>query len=78
MQTGWGKLVRGRLGLTRGDLFTPQQCAEILGFSAATARAIIRKGLLPATDVHGGYGAPLWRSTREDILAYVDAIERKA
>lgn len=78
MKTSWGDLVRARLGMTRGDLFTPQQAADLLGFSAVTARRLIKEGRLPATDLHGGEGHPLWRSTRADILAYVDTVESKS
>ena len=77
MRTSWGDMVRAKLGMTRGDLFTPQQSADMLGLSPKTVRGLIGAGRLPATDVHGGFGRPLWRATRADILAYVDQVEAK-
>lgn len=78
MKTSWGDLVRAKLGMTRGDLFTPQQAADMLGLSPKTVRRLIVDGRLPASDLHGGDGRPLWRATRADILAYVERVEARA
>ena len=78
MRTGWGDLVRARLGMTRGELFTPAQVAEMTGLSADKTRRDIETGLMPATDVNGGYGRANWRVTRADILAYVERVEKNA
>jgi excisionase family DNA binding protein len=78
MKTSWGDLVRARLGMTPGDLFTPAQAADVLGLSPKTVRGLIRAGGIPATDVHAGCGKPLWRATRADILGYVDKVEARA
>lgn len=78
MKTSWGDLVRARLGMTPGELFTPQQAADMLGLSPKTVRCLIGEGRLPATDVHGGFGRPLWRATRADILGYVKTVEDHA
>ncbi len=78
MRTSWGDLVRARLGMTPGELFTPQQAADMLGLSPKTVRGLIRAGAVPATDVHAGCGKPLWRATRADILTYVERVEARA
>ncbi len=78
METGWGKLVRGRLGMTKGDMFTPQQAAEITGLSKDKIRRDIGSGRMPATDVNGGFGRACWRMTRADISDYVSRIEANA
>ena len=78
MRTSWGDLVRARLGLTPGELFTPGQAAEIICLSAAKVRRDIETGLMPATDVNGGYGRANWRLTRGDITDYIDRVEKDA
>ena len=78
MRTSWGDLVRARLGMTPGDLFTPGQAAEVICLSAAKVRRDIETGLMPATDVNGGRGRANFRITRGDIEEYVGRVERDA
>lgn len=78
MRTSWGDLVRARMGLTPGELFTPGQVAEIICLSAAKVRRDIETGLMPATDVNGGRGRANFRITRCDIAAYIASVEADA
>jgi excisionase family DNA binding protein len=77
MRTSWGDLVRAKLGMTKGDVFSVPDAAELLGISDATLRGMVRSGNCSATDVRLD-GKALWRLTRADILAYVDKVEARA
>lgn len=76
MRTSWGDLVRAKLGMTRGDLFSVPDAAVLLGISDATLRGMVRSGHMTATDVRLD-GKALWRVTRADILAYVEKVEAR-
>lgn len=78
MRTSWGDLVRARLGMTPGELFTPGQVAEVICLSVDKVRRDIENGLMPATDVNGGRNRANFRITRGDILEYVSRVEKGA
>lgn len=79
MRTPWGDLVRTRLDLTKGDLFSAPTAATLIGISSAKAYKDIKSGKLPAVDLNGETdGHPCWKLTRADILEYVRRIEDRA
>jgi len=78
MRTNWGDVVRARLGLTKGEMFTPAQAGDVLCLSKEKVRRDIKAGHMTATDVNAGFGRENWRLTRADILAYVDRVEKNA
>ena len=78
MRTNWGDSVRARMGMTKGDLFTPAQVAAVLCLCNNKVRRDITSGLMTATDINAGYGRVCWRLTRADILAYVSKVEKNA